>query len=622
MFQKVLSSRIGAIAGMVTLASSIGGCAISSSEQQAASYQPAESFANIGPLTCDDSIKTAFKPDPQTEVLLVKAFSRGERLELPGDVGAPSAKASADVCMVKLNVGPGSTDKAGAPSSSAGIGIEIWLPNHDQWNQRIHAMGGGGWQGGTGGAVDHVANPHAAGIAMSEGAVSSSTDTGHASIPKTYGIPESNGDFAMRSDGSINEALWHDFAERAIHEQAVKTKALTAAFYGKPARYSYWDGSSTGGRQGHKLAQAFPGDFDGIVANMPALHWTNLLTGMGYPHIVYQNDLDGKSLSKEQLDLVSNAAIAACDQVGGEHLGYILDPSTCTYDPTKDQEVLCQADGGNNTTAACLTPKQALAVNKIWYGATADGSVPDPAVDNGWQKPVEGKRLWYGVARGTSLWNAFFTRMMRSPSGVANPEQPNFLSTDQIALSLKDASYAGKDFKNDSTGVREQWKTLSYAEFANVFAEGKRLNNKAFSNINTDNPDLSAFKAKGGKLLLWHGTNDEVIPLQGSTTYYDSVVETMGGLDPVQDFYRLYVVPGVGHHSPNGTANVKANPPLFRQTGMYELLVKWVEEGEAPGRVDISSIRKPQISQPVCPYPQKARYVSGDPKLASSFQCR
>src|SRR5690606_24922121 len=139
---------------------------------------------------------------------------------------------------------------------------------------------------------------------------------------------------------------------------------------------------------------------------------------MVYPSLVFENDLDGQPLSHGQLDLVSNAAIAACDEVGGEHLGYLLDPASCTYDPTGDAEVLCRSDGGRNPTMDCVTRVQAQAFNKIWYGPTTDGSVPDPREDNGWSMPPRGKHLWYGLARGTSLWNAFFTTALGRPSGL------------------------------------------------------------------------------------------------------------------------------------------------------------------------------------------------------------
>lgn len=572
------------------------------------------------PAGCSTALASAIADDPQARIVLVKQFRRGERLLLENDQSPQAPVLANDLCMVKLMVGPGNPGPEGAPSTTQGIGIEVWLPSPDKWNGRIHALGGGGFQGGASGLANHVGAPMAAMVADSEGAVSSTADAGHSSEPKNYGIPDSGGDFLIRPDGSDNTIAWRDFAVRGIHEQAVKTRALTAAFYARPANRAYFDGSSTGGRQGHKLAQAHPGDYDGIIANLPALNWTRLLLSMAWPHLVMQRELGGVPLTKAQLDLVSNAAIAACDVVGGQHLGYISDPANCRYNPLKDKAVLCAADGGSAPADACVSRKQARVMNMIWYGPTTDGSVPDPAIDNGWRMPPRGKHIWYGPARGTSLWNAWFEKFLGRPTGVASPEKAPFLGTHGVALAAGDAKLGDTDFRNASGDGRDGWKSLTYAQFAAIARRGRARNAAAFAGIDTDNPDLSAFEAAGGKLLFWHGTSDEVIPLQGSLQYYDSVARRMGGLERVQKFYRFYVVPGAGHQSPNGTSNPAANPPIFSRTGLYGRLVDWVENGKAPGRVELAS-PDGKSTAPACLYPQSARFVRGDPNVASSYDC-
>lgn len=582
----------------------------------------AEEPASAAP-ECGASLRASLAADPHTTVVLVKQFAKGDPLTLPGDNPPQAPRAANPLCLVKLIVGPGNPGPLDAPSTSKGIGIEIWLPSAERWNGRIHALGGGGFQGGASGSPDNVGNPFAAMTADAESAVSSTSDAGHASVPKNYGIPDSSGDFLMNPDGSPNERLWQDFAVRAIHQQAVKTKAVTLAYYGRPARYAYWDGSSTGGRQGHKLAQTHPEDFDGIIANLPALHWTKTLTSMVYPHLVYQRDLGGKPLSIEQLDLASNAAIAECDTVGGQHMGYILDPEACRYDPTRDRTVLCRTDGGTNDTPACISRMQALALNKIWYGMTTDGSVPEPDLDNGWRLSPGSKHLWYGPTRGTSLWNAYFAKLLGRATGVASPEMPPFLGTDQLALEMENPTLAGPDFRNAKSSGREGWKTLSYAQLADAFRRGVELNTSTFAGINTDDPDLTRLEASGHKLLFWHGANDEVLPVQGSMDYYDSVVRKLGGLERVQKFYRFYVVPGAGHQSPNGTSNPDAAPPIFTRTQLYGMLVNWVENGIAPARIDLETPPGAPVkrSYPACLYPQKARFTDGDPHIAASYRC-
>jgi feruloyl esterase len=563
-------------------------------------------------LSCDDSMKTAFKPDDLTTVVAVKSFKKGDAISLAASPPAATPKAANDICLVKLNVGPGNSGPAGAPSTSPGIGIEVWLPAKGAWNQRIHALGGGGWQGGVAGSAAAIASTAAAAIAGSEGAVSSTTDTGHAAT---------DGSFAMNPDGTINRTLWTDFASRGIHQQAVKTKALATAYFGNAPKYSYWEGGSTGGRQGLNLAQNNPADFDGIIANYPAINWSRFITGELYPQIVYQRDLGGTPLTSAQQDLVSNAAIASCDVVGGRHLGYIPDPSSCNYDPAKDTAVLCASAGGTNSTASCVNAVQAAAVNKIWYGMTPDGTAPAPTADNGWggatssALPASGR--WWGQTRGTSLYASFFAPL--GLNGLASAAGPFPIASDQVALELQNSRIALPSFTNAVSNGQNLWKNLSYADLANAYAQGVALQPQ-FGNINTDNPDLSAFRGRGGKLLTWHGLSDELIMPQATVNYYNRVSAAMGGLANVQSFYRLYLVPGAGHGTPNGTSNPQADVPIFAPSQQYAQLTQWVEQGIAP---DTTTLASPGGNSGLtCVYPKKAVYNgSGDPTKASAYSC-
>jgi feruloyl esterase len=250
--------------------------------------------ATVAQLTCDDGMKTAFTPDAQTQVVLMRAFKQGDPLTLSSTAGAGTPLAADKLCLVKLNVGPGNAGPTDAPSTSAGIGIETWLPAKNKWNSRIHALGGAGWQGGPAGSATSIASTAAAGVAGVEGAALSSTDTGHAGP---------GGAFAMNPDGTINNALCTDFASRSIHEQAVKTKALATAFYGTAPKHSYWDGGSTGGRQGLNPAQNNPANFDGMIALYPAINWSRFITSELYPQIVYRRDLYGHKAYRRCLRL-------------------------------------------------------------------------------------------------------------------------------------------------------------------------------------------------------------------------------------------------------------------------------------------------------------------------------
>lgn len=614
-FQPRKTRLLRAFAVLCTMATvaTLSGCGGSSSDSQATA------------TTCDDTLKAGFKPDANTTVVLVKAFKKGDPLILSGTSTAQTPTAANDLCMVKLNVGPGNPGPASAPSTSQGIGVEIWLPTPTNWNGRVHVVGGGGFAGGVQGSTTDIAGAGGAGvvsasswIAGTEGAVSASTDTGHANTVN-------GGSFAMNPDGTVNATLWTDFASRGIHEMAAKTKALATAYYGTAPKYMYWDGFSTGGRQGLKEAQANPSDFDGILAGAPAINWSRFITGELYPQVVFQRDLAGTPLTTAQQDLVSNAAIGACDVVGGQHLGYILDPSACHYDPTTDVSVLCPSSGGIGTTPDCVTTVQATALNKIWYGMTADGSVPSPAVDNGWATAAStggpaGVQRWFGQPRGTSLY--FGAYGVPGGIGLTGVYGPFPVASDQVALELQDPTVGGASFVNATGNGADGWKGLGYAQLSNAFDRGVALQ-AVFGDINTDSPDLSAFNARKGKLLHYHGLSDELIMPQGSIYYYNRVASQMGGFASMQSFYRLFLIPGFGHGTLNGTANPNANNPAPAPGQLYAALTDWVEKGIAPDSVVLTSPSDTPVakSQPVCLYPKKATYTIGDPNAAASYTC-
>lgn len=562
-------------------------------------------------LTCDDSMKTAFKPDADTNVVLVKAFNQGEPLALSGTTGTPPT-AAADLCLVKMIVGPGFADSAAsAPSTSAGIGIEVWLPSTTAWNNKIRNLGGGGWAGGNHASTTLIGSTQAAGTAGTTGYAVGTTDTGHAG---------GNGSFAMRQDGGINSALWTDFAERGLHELAVKTKALVQAYYGKAQQRAYWEGCSTGGRQGYKIAQEHPEDYDGYLVGAPAFNWTKFITSELYPQVVMQRDL-GAPIASAKLAAMGGAAVSACDVVGGQHLGFIPDPSQCRYDPTKDAAMLCSGVQGNgvvgtSVSASCVNLVEAQAMNKIWYGQTADGTAPDPAVDNASTPTlISSNHLWWGLTRGTAV------------NGLAGTN-PFTISSDMVALELQDPTYATTSFTNAISNGTNRWRDLTYVDLANAFYQGVALQ-PYFGNINTDNPDLRKARDAGKKILSYHGLADTLITPAGSHNYYSRVAQVVGGNVEVNKFNRLYMVPGMGHCGGVGTAQGSAGPaanansvPLPAQGQFFNALVDWVENNNAPGTMLLNSANA-SASMPICPHPQKAAYNgSGFPTSGASYTCK
>jgi hypothetical protein len=593
------------IAALAGLAACGGGSSSSSSETPQA-------------LACDDSMKTAFKPDTNTQVLAVKAFKQGDALALSGTPASPAPPAAAaDMCLVKLLVGPGSAGAASAPSTSAGIGIEVWLPAPSAWNERIKNLGGGGWAGGNHASATLLGNASAAATAAT-GYVVGTTDTGHS---------VSAGTFAMREDGGINSTLWHDFADRSLLELAVKTKALAKAYYSKDQKYAYWQGCSTGGRQGLKMAQEHPEHYDGYIIEAPANNWTRFITNELYPQTVMQRDLAG-NLSNAQVGLVNAAAVSACDVVGGQHLGVIVDPRACRYDPSRDASVLCTGVQGNgvvgaSANAACVNLAQAQAINKFWYGQTADGTVPDPLQDNASNSTLaNSNHLWWGLSRGAFLG-------LLAGDAVSPPFFGPFpIAADMVALELQDPTYSTPFFVNATGSGANRWRELTYADLSNATSQGLALQ-PFFGHINTDNPDLAAARERGAKIIQFHGWGDQLIPPMGSINYYTRVANGAGGIAEAQKFNRLYMVPGLGHCGGVGAVSGAASPaadanrvPLPAPNQFFDALVSWVESGTAPDRVVLQSADA-SVSMPVCPYPKKASYSgSGSITAQASYTCQ
>jgi len=558
-----------------------------------------------------------FKDDPDTAVLQVRQYKAGDLL--PNVVvdhviepGATPQPVKADLCQVKLVVGPAYPGPGNAPSTSAGIGIEMWLPSPEVWNGRLHALGGSGWSGGDATTLTRVSSidtspdssrwRSSSTVAAEDGSATSMTDTGHTS--------GSSAKF-LNPDGSFNKRGFEDFSIRSLREQAIKAKVVIAGYYGRPQKYAYFVGGSGGGRQSFQVVQRLPEQYDGIMTTVPGVYFTRFILAGLYPQIVIQRDLGGKFLSSEQVNLVSNKAIASCDMVGGRHLGFVLDNSACRYDPTKDREVLCTASGGTNSSPACVSRAEALALNKIWYGMTSDGSVPDPALDNGFGTPLTGVRKWYGVPRGTNIL-----------ASLAGPEGAN-LSKDLIAMVMQKPSLGTKAFFNATGKGEDGWKSLSYADLAAAFDRAVALQPQ-FHHIDADNPDLSAFKAHGGKFIQFVAANDTIIHSSGSIDYHLKLAKKMGEAS-LREFYRFYMAPGLGHvQFMHGTTNPAANPPVPGRWQLRDLIVNWVEKGIAPGDIVMTSEGGAPEAQslPLCEYPRIPAYRKGNTYRASSYRCR
>jgi feruloyl esterase len=191
---------------------------------------------------------------------------------------------------------------------------------------------------------------------------------------------------------------------QATHLLITLTKKIVEVYYNRPAKSAYLFGCSTGGRQAYHIAQKFPHDFDGILVSCPSITQSHLFASLGHPHIVIHNDLKDVGFTPEQLEVVSQKAIAIADTaITGQHDGYVTIWQDNAYDPSQDPSIISINDGGNCTQPWALTKAQCHAINKIWYGPTLDGSIPDPATDNGANPERPSHQLWWGKLRGTRI---------------------------------------------------------------------------------------------------------------------------------------------------------------------------------------------------------------------------
>ena len=410
------------------------------------------------------------------------------------------------------------------------------------------AWNGGLFHQGGGGYVGSIPNASAG---LVRGFATAATDTGHTGS----GI---DGSWALG-----NPQAEVDFGYRAIHVTTVAAKAIAARYYGGAPGLAYFAGCSRGGGQGLMEAQRFPADFDGILVGAPAFHWTEFMQGFNWD----SRALAAGPLPVGKLSLIASAVTAECDARDGLADGLIQDPRRCRFDPLS---LLCPGADG----PGCLTRAQVSAVRKV-YGGPRDslGRSISPGFPPGAEDGPDGWALW--ISGGTvtpSLQFSFQDQFFRY-------------------LVYDDASYDPFGFNFDT-------------DQGDLAAIGQLLD--------AIDPDLSAFQARGGKIVMYHGTNDHALSLYKTIQYYDQVREAMDG-ESVQHFFRFFFAPGM-HHCGGGPGLDTFDP--------FTALQDWVERGRAPDRIVASSTTRPGLTRPLCPYPREARYKGhGSVNDASSFVC-
>ena len=442
------------------------------------------------------------------------------------------------------------------------IAFEVNLP--EKWNGRFYMIGNGGHAGQ---ALDDPMQISQVKEALSRGFAIALTNTGHDTRK------EPGASFVMSNP---QKAI--DYAYRAVHLTAVTAKDITADYYQKSIKYSYWNSCSNGGRQGLIEAQRYPDDFDGIIANAPWLDQTGFTIGAMWN----QRALSKSPVTAEKMILVAVRVMAKCDDVDGLKDGLIDDPRKCDFNPGKDVPV-CK-DGVDS--ADCLTPAQADAIAKVYLGPMSNGKKIFPGFMHGSEAIMPG----WGGGPAQSGW-----------MGLIVSSEPGFPSAD-FGLARDTMRY----LVHKPPMPEYDCSTFDFDKDIHMLDEWGKL-------ADAKNPDLSAFRKRGGKLLMTYGWSDPVLQPMVGVNYYEEALKVNGPDTP--EFFRLFMVPGMSHCSGGVCPN---------QLDPVSAIVDWVEKGKAPDKIIAQQIKDGKVvrTRPLCPYPEVARYKGeGSIDDADNFEC-
>ena len=468
------------------------------------------------------------------------------------------------------------------PTSDSVINFILWLPPQEDWNGKYLQYGSGGWGGAF--QPNEMVGPLAQGYAVAE------TDDGHQNQDMVGALTPT---WAM---GHPEKLI--DFGYRAVHETAMQSKAALQGYFNKPASRSYFKGCSDGGREALMEVERYPEEFDGVIAGAPANHWTHHFAGFIWNELALNAKPESR-ITAEQLPAIQKSALAACDELDGVKDGLIEDPRKCHFDPTV---LLCHGAPG----ADCLTQPQVDALKQVYAGP---------------KDSKTGEQIYPGYEPGAEAepgtWLGWIVPFPQLPQGSIQSLFGNgFFSV-----------VVHEDPKWD-------WHTMDFSRDVKVADE------KDAPIINSFNPDLRTFRDHGGKLIQYHGWGDPAISPRDSINFYEKVTAFLtSSPDPrtaeandVQGFYRLFMVPGMGHcvggSGPTSFGNDATQPdnPVDADHDLLMALDRWVTKGVAPekliGSGKSGGSAPVRITRPLCPYPKVARYKGhGDSKVADSFGC-
>lgn len=491
---------------------------------------------------------------PNTTVVDVSFVAGGTNLTYPNNhpTCLKSQISTVDVCRVQLVRETGPTSN---------VSLEAWLPLQDAWTGRFLGTG----NGGLGGCIKY-------------NDLSYGSKYGFATIGTNNGHDGNQGESFYNTPG-----VWEDYVYRAVHVEAEIGKALVQQAYGKPHTRSYYLGCSTGGRQGFKEAQLFPGDFDGIVAGAPAFDLLGLMYSTGNLYKILGPKGSPTWLTPAQWELVYANVLEQCDELDGAKDGILEDPSLCQYQP---ERLLC---GANQAAGSCITSAQAAAVRQVFgdvYGT--NGTLIYPRIQPG----------------GNGTAGSF--------NGV-----PHQYPLDIFRYVL----YSDPNWSMDSMTTLDM-------DAARAFDEASGLDAATFQG------DLSAARDAGVKILHWHGLADALISSDNSARYYNHVSRTMGAPPRELDsFYRYFRVSGTEHcRGGPGAQMIGGNletdagfDAAAPESNVLASMVRWVEEGVPPEYImgkKLDAKGEVVLQRKHCKYPARNVYKGPGPiEEADSWQC-
>lgn len=449
------------------------------------------------------------------------------------------------------------------PGARSDVRFEVWLPERD-WNGRFEMSGNGGYAG-------QLPLWSLAG-SLRRGSVAAASDTGHRG---TFTDPLTQ-EWAKNPDAVL------DFGYRSIPVTAAAARRITRAYYGRSARYAYFESCSNGGRMALMAAQRYPALFDGILAGAPAANWLRLMNMAGQSQQRFEREPAARPTAAA-LATVQVAQLAACDATDGVQDGLVSQPAQCAFAPAT---LTC---GAGAAADGCLSEAQADSF-RLLFGET-----------------LAGRRYPTAFAPGTASagWLGWI---------IGGPEP------------AAHADFALR-FYRDFVHRDPNW-TLRDLDPERDLALSRQRIGAIFDALA---PDLRPFFRHGGKLILYHGWLDPAIPARDSIDYYEDVARTVGARTRDRAS-RLYLVPGMGHCSGGpgfvnfGVDEWNYTPPGTPASDLRSALRAWVEHGQAPAAIVAARAAqegRPAGTRPLCPYPQVAHWDGhGDPNDAGSFSCR